>query len=110
MPVVLTKEQKVHMFVGTVIGVEPYEAFFRDIGERSMSADRKVRLAARREWLAFMRTHVADYLARWPDVCEDLIAFLEHLLETTRRLRPQTCADAEAVLAVAISFSLKKNE
>jgi len=103
----LTKEQKFHNFMEAVIGVEPYESFFRSVGERSMSDDRKVRVVARREWFAFMRDHAADYLSRWPDHQEDLIAYVEHFLEVKRNLRPQTRADAEAVLAVAIAFSLK---
>ena len=100
----LTKAQKFDNFVNPVIGVEPYESFFRDIGERSMSTDRKVRIAARREWFVFMRVHAADYLRRWPEACEDLITFVEHLLEVTRKLRPQTRADAEAVLTIARMF------
>ena len=106
----LTKAQKFDNFVNPVIGVEPYESFFRSIGERVMSDTLKERQAARREWFAFMRVHIADYLARWPNACEDLIAYLDHFLETTRKLRPSTSADAEAVLAVAVAFSLKKNE
>ena len=54
--------------------------------------------------LAFMRIHAADYLRRWPEACEDLIAFLEDFLATPRKLRPQTRADAEAVLAIARMF------
>jgi hypothetical protein len=97
----LTKEEKFHNLVDPVIGIEPYESVFRSSGERSMSDDPKVRQAARREWLAFMRVHVTDYLSRWPDYREHLIAFLEHLLEVPRYLRPKTRADAEAVLAAA---------
>lgn len=108
--VVLTKEEKFHNFVDSVRGVEPYESFFRKTGEQTMSETRKIRQKARREWLAFMRINVADYLARWPEACEDLMEYLHHLLEAPRYLRPQTRYDAEAVLAATVAFSLKKNE
>lgn len=86
------------MLVGSCAGFEPYESFFKTIGERSISGDRK---AARREWLAFMRANVADYLARWPDHRDDLVEFMEYLLSFPKKLRLSARLDAEAVLAAA---------
>lgn len=96
-----SKEQMFHMFVDPVAGVEPYDSFFRSVGERRMSEDLTVRQVARREWLAFMRTHAADFLTRFPKMRDYLVAFLEDFLETRRNLRASTRADAKAVLTVA---------
>lgn len=95
-----TKEEKIQLFIGAALGVEPYHSFFCSVGERSISGDRK---AARREWLAFMRIHAADYLTRCPDHRDDLIEFMEYLLSFPRKLRPSAREDAEAVLATAIA-------
>lgn len=89
------------MLIGPCAGVEPYHSFFKAIGERIIAGDRKARWAARREWLAFMRANVADYLARWPDARDDLVEFMEYLLSFPKKLRLSARLDAEAVLAVA---------
>ena len=99
-----TNEEKLQMLVGAAHGVEPYHSFFLSVGERVMSGDRKVQWAARRDWIAFMRAHVTDYLTRWPDTRDHLVEFMDDFLTTPRTLRASTRDDAEVVLSIAKKF------
>jgi hypothetical protein len=90
-------------FLDPVIGVEPYESVFRSCANKIQSESPTLRWDGRREWMAFMRVHVMDYLARWPDAAEDLIDHLEHSVSVGRG-RPSYRADVAAVLDAARAF------
>jgi hypothetical protein len=99
------QQEKYDRLVGPVIGKEPYESVFRRIAGITLdsAATKKEKQAARREWLAFMRTHVMEYLMLWPDQRDHLVAFLEHFT-ASKKLRPQTLADATTILEIARYF------
>jgi hypothetical protein len=82
-----------------VRGVEPYESAFQNaLLDIIHGPTAKIRWEGRRAWMAFMREHVADYLARWPWDAEDLLEMLEHQ-EACGRGRPSYREDLAAVLA-----------
>ena len=93
-------------FLDPVIGVEPYESVFRACAEKIQSESPTLRWEGRREWMAFMRVHVVDYLTRWPDAVEDLIEQLEHSVSVGRGC-PSYRADVAAVLEAARAFQME---
>lgn len=99
------QQEKYDRLVGPVIGKEPYETAFRRVADTMMdpATSKKEKQAARREWLAFMRANVLEYLTLWPDHRDHLVEFLEHFT-TTKKLRPQTLADANDILEIARYF------
>lgn len=99
------KQEQYDRLVGPVIGKEPYETVFRRVAGTIMdpAATKKDRQAARREWLAFMRTHVWEYLLLCPDKRDDLIEYLEYYIDN-RTLRVQTLVDALTILELARCF------
>ena len=90
-------------FLNPVLGVEPYESVFRSCANKIQSESPTLRWEGRREWMAFMRVHVMDYLARWPDAVEDLIEHLEHSVSIGNGRRSYR-ADVAAVLDAARAF------
>lgn len=86
-------------FLDHVIGVEPYESVFRACVDKIQSESPTLRRTGIREWMAFMREHVVDYLTRWPDAAEDLIEHLENAVANGNGR-----ADVAAVLEAARAF------
>jgi hypothetical protein len=84
-----------------VQGVEPYESVFKNtLPDMRYGTTATVRWRARREWMAFMRIHVTDYLSLWPHLRDDLVAMCEAILEHGMG-RPSYLEDVTAVLAIA---------
>ncbi len=64
--------------MATVRGVEPYESVFQNtVFDIFLGQTAKIRWEGRCAWMAFMREHMADYLARWPWDAEKLLEVLE---------------------------------
>jgi hypothetical protein len=96
------KQNQHERLVASVIGMEPYETIFRRIGGILMdpATTKKERNAVRREWFAFMREHVMEYLSCLPEQRDELIEFLENYI-TTKRQHPSVLTDANVILEVA---------
>lgn len=91
-------------FLDHVIGVEPYESVFRACADKIQSESPTLRRTGIREWMAFMREHVVDYLTRWPDAAEDLIEHLENAVANGNGRPSSYRADVAAVLEAARAF------
>jgi hypothetical protein len=92
------------LFLKDVVGVEPYESAFRRTVEKVRSESCTLRWEGRREWMAFMREHVMDYITRWPESRDDLIGFLQDTVQRGKGGRAYQ-ADAQAVLEIAVMLS-----
>jgi hypothetical protein len=94
----------VNHFLSHVISVEQYETAFRRTAEKIGAESPTLRREGRREWMAFMRVNITDYISRCPYALNDLAEFLQDTINHGRGGRAYL-ADARAVLAaVTASF------
>lgn len=89
-------------FLAPVIGVEPYETAFRSAAEKIRSESPTLRRDGRREWMAFMRVNIRNYIARWPEARDDLLEFLQDTINHGRGGRAYL-DNARAVLAAVVA-------
>ena len=82
--------------------VEPFHSVFVNTMPAmiSLALSSEARWTARKEWMAFMRENVVEFLQRWPDLKEDLIEMLESTL--AKGIGPSSyLTDTAATLDVA---------
>lgn len=100
-------EYSFNKMLSDVQGMEPFESVFRNtLNDMKYGSTLAIRWQARREWMAFMREHVVEYLTRLPELREDLIEMLDWILERGIGRRSYL-EDVAAVLAVARAHAME---